>query len=382
MIDTPSQILVAELVSQGIRLTPDEALAIGCEICRHLARHRRDDGVVFLPRFEDIRLDASGSVLPGDSEPLSEDEAVRRVVELLERILPPVGCDVRVPAPVRYALARARADLDVPPYRTVDELARALSRFQVCDSVAAVRTLVARSHGQAGNPRPAPVVGDTDPELTVSDRRRWRRAASRVSLQQIAYRVGIPHSLLRELEWGYFENWPSAPFAETYLRAYAREAGIDPEVVLRVVMPQLPTDDRPATTAFAQRVRPGWTPVFRYAAAAAGLLLAVIGILVWSLWVGDSRPADGSLPKPAIHTERASPPARLAVKTQDPSPSATTLTGAKPDDGASLSRVRGSKVRRAPPRNTRGWVRELGRLLAGDGRHKVTPVPRPTAAGG
>jgi hypothetical protein len=74
--------------------------------------------------------------------------------------------------------------------------------------------------------------------VTISDIRRARRASG-VSLARLAARTGIPMSRLRELEWGYFEQWPGGPEAESWLRLYAREAGIDPGQLLEVVMPEL-----------------------------------------------------------------------------------------------------------------------------------------------
>jgi len=380
MLETSSPLTLVDLLSQEIHLTPDEALAMGCAVCDLTARTRQEDGVVFMPRVDGIRLDLSGSILTGQTEPLSEAEAIRRIAELLERLLPPVGSEVRVPAPVRYALARARADLDVPPYRTLDDLARAVGRFQVCDPRAALRTLAARCTEPADAVESPPLRNDGEPELTVSDLRRWRRAASRVSLQHIAYRIGVPHSLLRELEWGYFANWPAAPFAERCLRAYAREARMDPDVVLRVVLPLLPKADRrpPKSSTPAPLV---WWPRLRYAAAAAGLLLAIVG----------GEPA----PKPVAGTARAQPapsertivlsqmqPPKLVVQPVPAAMSALSDANDVVRKGA-RARVRGGSVRRAKAsRAAPKWARELGRLLAGDGRYKVKPIPRPSAAGG
>jgi hypothetical protein len=373
MLETTPLVTVADLLSRNIRFTPDEALAIVCEVCHLTSRLRRDDGVVFLPRFDEIRLDLSGSVLPGETEPLSEAEAIRRIAELLERILPPVGCDIRVPAPVRYAGARARADLDVPPYRTVDELAAALGRFRICDPKATLRTLVARSQGETADAGPQ---RDAEAELTVSDLRRWRRAASRVSLQHMAYRIGVPHSLLRDLEWGYFENWPSGAFAERCLRAYAREARIDPAVVLRVVLPQLPAEDRQPAT-FAAPARRSWSPAFRYAAVGACLFLAI---------VGRSPAPDTALPPPAPAPIKAVTFTRMqlpALVVQATPPAASTaLLEARRTGSNGRARVRTPQTRRARATLAPKWARGLGRLLAGDGRHKVRPVPRPSAAGG
>ena len=46
-------------------------------------------------------------------------------------------------------------------------------------------------------------------------------------------------SLLRELEWGYFFNWPADNYGRTQLVRYARAAGLDVDVVVRAVWPVL-----------------------------------------------------------------------------------------------------------------------------------------------
>ncbi len=75
-------------------------------------------------------------------------------------------------------------------------------------------------------------------ELTISDVRRARRATG-LRLADIAQRSRIPISLLRELEWGYFINWPADNYGRSQLVRYARAAGLDVEVVMRAVWPVL-----------------------------------------------------------------------------------------------------------------------------------------------
>jgi dipeptidyl aminopeptidase/acylaminoacyl peptidase len=68
--------------------------------------------------------------------------------------------------------------------------------------------------------------------------RRARRATG-LTLAQISERSRIPVALLRELEWGYFPNWPLGRYGRTQLVRYARAAGLDEEVVIRTVWPMV-----------------------------------------------------------------------------------------------------------------------------------------------
>lgn len=72
--------------------------------------------------------------------------------------------------------------------------------------------------------------------LTISDIRRARRATG-VPLIKVAERSRIPLGLLRQLEWGYFFNWPRGRYGRSQLVRYARAAGLDEELVLSTVTP-------------------------------------------------------------------------------------------------------------------------------------------------
>ena len=90
-----------------------------------------------------------------------------------------------------------------------------------------------------GEPSPGAEIA-----LTISDIRRARRSTG-LTLSEVAEGSRIPVSLLRELEWGYFPNWPADQYGRTQLVRYARAAGLDEEIVVRVVWPLLENDVRP-----------------------------------------------------------------------------------------------------------------------------------------
>jgi hypothetical protein len=60
-----------------------------------------------------------------------------------------------------------------------------------------------------------------------------------LTLAEVSERSHIPVWLLRELEWGYFRNWPAGLYGRTQLVRYARAAGLDDRLVVRTIWPAL-----------------------------------------------------------------------------------------------------------------------------------------------
>ena len=150
--------------------------------------------------------------------------------------------ELRVPGALRLVLARALGTLDLPAYRTLDAFAEALARFAAPDPAAAVRELVlvwcAAIDGDATTTDATAVEAPQHNELTISDVRRARRATG-LTLAAIAERSRIPASLLRELEWGYFVNWPPGHYGRVQLVRYARAAGLDEQVIVQALLPEI-----------------------------------------------------------------------------------------------------------------------------------------------
>jgi len=67
---------------------------------------------------------------------------VAEFAELLDRLL---RAATRVTVPLRYTVARAAGELEAPPYKTVQELALALRRFESGDRTNVVRRVMARA---------------------------------------------------------------------------------------------------------------------------------------------------------------------------------------------------------------------------------------------
>ena len=193
----------------------------------------------------------------GDGRP------VVRVAQLLDALLPDSdhagGSEFRVPGGLKLVVARALGTLDLPPYGSLEAFVESLDRFAATDPVAAIAGLVvsfSRGRGgasAAGGRQATPVVAAqvqpfvaaraSEPRphqpreaLTISDIRRARRATG-VPLVKVAERSRIPLGLLRQLEWGYFFNWPRGRYGRSQLVRYARAAGLDEELVLSTVTP-------------------------------------------------------------------------------------------------------------------------------------------------
>lgn len=250
----PHNISIADLAAAGIRLRPVEAVSIARDLT--LRAHRGE--LPGIPMAAVLRFTSDGEVVC--EGPVSAEQSVERAGRLLESLLPGFDAppEFRVPGALRLVVARALGTLDLPAYRTLDGFAAALVRFSAMDPATVVRGLVLawRSAVESAGPDTVAVLAGAledeqaeELELTVSDVRRARRSTG-LTLTDIAERSRIPISLLRELEWGYFVNWPSGQYGRSQLVRYARAAGLDVEVVTGALWPAL------EATARAREVQP------------------------------------------------------------------------------------------------------------------------------
>ena len=236
----PHNISIADLHAAGLRLRPVEAVTIARELT--LRAHRGD--LPGIPSSTVLRFTSDGdTVCEG---PVAAGQSVERAGRLLESLLPGFDAppEFRVPGALRLVVARALGTLDLPAYSTLDEFAEAIGRFGTDDMRTLVRGLV-RTWRAAVESAEIPAAAEAKAEvvtesleLTISDVRRARRATG-LRLADIAQRSRIPISLLRELEWGYFVNWPANQYGRSQLVRYARAAGLDVEIVMGAVWPVL-----------------------------------------------------------------------------------------------------------------------------------------------
>lgn len=244
MLKHPRQFSLADLSAAGVRLQPADAVAITVGVIRKVQQGTADR----IPSPTALRFDSTGRLIV-DAGVETENAAAPTINaggRLLEELLPDFDDPaLRVPGALRIAVARALGTLDLPPYPSLDAFVSAVERFSTRDSGAAIRSLAAAlpgdgasaeadGHDHAGQQSTAV----ERPALTISDVRRARRSTG-LTLSDISERSRIPVSLLRELEWGYFVNWPAGHYGRTQLTRYARAAGLDDDVVMRAVWPLL-----------------------------------------------------------------------------------------------------------------------------------------------
>ncbi len=284
MLQDDTRISLADLSAVGILLRPIDAVTIVRELTVQLAAGELPG----VPSPHVIRLASTGAVSI-EGPVAAGSRPVARVAQLLESLLPTSDGrgDDPVPPDLRRVIARALGSSNLPPWPSLDSFAEALSRFSAADRGEAIADLVASwasaaidSNRITARPteRPATAVDsessgphfgdfrrtsakatpklDTS-EVSISEIRRARRATG-LPLAEISRRSRIPVSLLRQLEWGYLQNWPNGLYGRTQLVRYARAAGLDQDLVVRSIWPMLEeaSQSSPAPESVAVVTRP------------------------------------------------------------------------------------------------------------------------------
>lgn len=258
---------MADLSAAGVRLRPYEAVTIVRELLLQVAR----GDVAGVPSGHVIRLSSAGHVSV-EGPVAAGGRPVLRAAQLLDSLLPvsDAGKEFRVPGGLKLVVARALGTLDLPPFPTLESFEAALGRFAatnptavISDLVNAWADIVAARAPQAVEIEPLPAA-QVQPfissrtqdvhahlshePLTVSDIRRARRATG-LPLASVSERSHIPVGMLRQLEWGYFFNWPTGNYGRTQLVRYARAAGLDEQLVVTTLLPLIDHAERPAAVA-------------------------------------------------------------------------------------------------------------------------------------
>ncbi|HTI35954.1 MAG TPA: hypothetical protein VL484_00235 [Vicinamibacterales bacterium] len=123
-------IALSHLLARGVRVEAYEAVALAREILAH------PGGV---PTLENIQLGSDGSVCCISTEGMP---SVASVAALLETLLP--DGTPNVPAPLRYAIARALETVEAPRFASLLDFANALDRFERGSSRDVLRGLLDR----------------------------------------------------------------------------------------------------------------------------------------------------------------------------------------------------------------------------------------------
>lgn len=134
---------IDELLHAGVILEADEAVAIAQQLIAALRDARATDEVqppYGPPSTENVFLKEDGTVF---CRGCKATPVVSEIGIFLDSLLPEGS--PRVPGGVRYTIARALLNVDVPPFGSLDELSRDLARHELGDRDAAVRRVLARS---------------------------------------------------------------------------------------------------------------------------------------------------------------------------------------------------------------------------------------------
>jgi len=114
---------------------------------------------------------------------------------------------------------------------------------------------------------------------------RAARERARLSLPDLSARTKIRPALLEAMEGGHFERLPPGLLARGFLRAYAREVGLEPESLVRRYLAEIEADrPAPEEPRVEAASAPSWTTRLLPVAVAA----ASVAALVW-FRLGDGR---------------------------------------------------------------------------------------------
>jgi hypothetical protein len=173
---------ITELLASGIKLEAHEAVAITQQLIGSLLDHDGADQVeppYGPPSIDNVFLQEDGSVV---CRGCRTTPAVSEVGQFLESLVP--DGSACVPGALRYAIARARLEVDVRPFDSLHEFARDLVRHEHGARPQVVRGVLAR----AGAPLVSTALSRIErrrPHASVTELRRALRAAeARVFEQQ------------------------------------------------------------------------------------------------------------------------------------------------------------------------------------------------------
>jgi hypothetical protein len=119
---------VTEVRGAGVTIDAEEAVAIAQQLMAALRSGANANAVERPhgpPAPENVYLDEHGSVFCRASE---TTPAVSELAIFLQAMLP--GGSVHIPGGLRYAIARALLDVDVPPFDSLEDFSETLTRYE------------------------------------------------------------------------------------------------------------------------------------------------------------------------------------------------------------------------------------------------------------
>jgi hypothetical protein len=218
---------VAEVLGAGVEIQPEEAVAIVQQLIvalRDLTPPHTAKPPYGPPTADTVHLAADGAVLCRACE---ATPAVSEIARLLETMLP---LSTRTPGGLRYAMARALLDVDVPPFDSLDDFAETLARYErgprsqvvagVMQRFGHKRSVVVRG---AAERRRDPRSTELRRALREADRRLYlQKAATEAVAATVANRPHHPRAtraaagcvaagLLLIVTGEFIDGWHSAP---------------------------------------------------------------------------------------------------------------------------------------------------------------------------
>jgi hypothetical protein len=174
---------VAEVQRAGVIIEAEEAVAIAQELIAQL-RGRRNGAPPAEPPYgppttANVILGADGSAVCRACE---MTPAVSEVAILLQAMLPH---QTHAPGGLRYAIARALLDVDVPPFDSLDDLSETLARYERGPRDAIIRRVMQRLATRRVLVRVSAVDRRRHPRATEL-RRALREADARLYLQKVS----------------------------------------------------------------------------------------------------------------------------------------------------------------------------------------------------
>jgi hypothetical protein len=139
-----AQTSIAELLSTGITLNTDEAVAIARALITN--RPGSPSGESHQPLLlEDVCLGPDGAVI---CRGCGETAHTLSEVALFLRELVPIGT-AGIPGGLHYAIARALLEVDAPPFDSAEDFSNSLARFESGDRPRVLRELFERAQTNA-----------------------------------------------------------------------------------------------------------------------------------------------------------------------------------------------------------------------------------------
>jgi hypothetical protein len=184
MVKTAS---IAEIQQAGVTVEADEAVAIAQQLIAALSSQpdRPVEPPFGPPSAANVFLTDEGRVECRSSE---TTPAVSEIATLLQTLVP--RGPSRVAGGLRYAIARALLDVDVPPFDSLEDFSETLARYERGPREQAVRRVLQRLDERRAL-APARAVDRRRDPLATELRRALREADAQLYLQKIASEAAV-----------------------------------------------------------------------------------------------------------------------------------------------------------------------------------------------